>query len=40
MSSRAWVTSSLVSLPEIFCWVFSGLTPRSEMLWVGQILVS
>jgi hypothetical protein len=34
------VTSSLVSRPEIFCWVFTGRTPRSLMLFVGQILVS
>jgi hypothetical protein len=36
----AWVASSLVSRPEIFCWVFSGRTPRSLILFVGQILVS
>src|ERR1019366_2863588 len=40
MSRRSWVTSSLVSRPEIFCCVFTGRTPRSEMLFVGQILVS
>jgi hypothetical protein len=33
MSSLAWVTSALVSLPEIFCWVFSGRMPRSLMLF-------
>jgi hypothetical protein len=40
MPGRSWVASSLVSRPEIFCWVFSGRTPRSLMLFVGQILVS
>src|SRR6266480_226198 len=39
MSSRSWVTSSLARRPEIFCWVFSGRTPRSLMLFVGQTLV-
>jgi hypothetical protein len=32
--------SSLVSRPEIFCWVLTGRPPRSEMLFVGQIRVS
>src|SRR6266699_3893089 len=40
MSSRCWVTWWLVSLPEIFCWVFSGRTPRSEMLLVGLTVVA
>src|ERR1035441_10331311 len=40
MSRRSWVTSSLVRRPEIFCWVFRGRTPRSLILFVGQILVS
>src|SRR5271165_4242878 len=40
MSSRSWVASSLVSRPEIFCWVLVGRTPRSLMLFVGQIMVS
>ena len=40
MSSRPWVISSLMSLPEIFCWVFSGRTPRSLMLLVGHTRVS
>ena len=40
MSSRSWVVSSLVSRPETFCWVFVGRTPRSLMLFVGQIAVS
>ena len=34
------MTSSLARRPEIFCWVFSGRTPRSLMLFVGQMLVS
>jgi hypothetical protein len=29
-----------VGRPEIFCWVFSGRTPRSLRLFVGQLLVS
>jgi hypothetical protein len=33
MSRRSWVTSSLARRPEIFCWVFSGRTPRSLMLF-------
>jgi hypothetical protein len=40
MSSRVWVASLLVSRPEIFCWVFSGRTPRSLMLLVGHTRVS
>jgi len=40
MSSRARVASLLVSQPEIFCWVFSGRTPRSLMLLVGHTRVS
>jgi hypothetical protein len=32
--------SSLVSRPEIFCWVLVGRRPRSLMLLVGQIRVS
>jgi hypothetical protein len=40
MSSRSWVTSSLVRRPEIVCWVFRGRTPRSLMLLVGQALVA
>src|SRR6266567_5065836 len=40
MSRRSWVASSLVSRPEIFCWVLTGRTPRSLMLFVGQIAVS
>jgi hypothetical protein len=35
MSRRSWVTSSLARRPEIFCWVFSGRTPCSLMLFVG-----
>ena len=31
---------SLVSRPEIFCWVLVGRSPRSLMLLVGQIRVS
>ena len=34
------MVSSLVSRPEIFCWVLVGRTPRSLMLFVGQIRVS
>ena len=34
------VVSLLVSWPDIFCWVFSGRTPRSLVLFVGQIRVS
>ena len=34
------MVSWLVRRPEIFCWVFSGRTPRSLMLFVGQIVVS
>jgi hypothetical protein len=33
MSSLSWVVCSLVRRPEIFCWVFSGRTPRSLMLF-------
>jgi hypothetical protein len=32
--------SSLVSRPEIFCWILAGRRPRSLMLLVGQIRVS
>src|SRR6266705_2735993 len=38
MSSRSWVASSLVSRPDIFCWVFSGRTPRSLMFVGGPDL--
>ena len=34
------MVSSLARRPEIFCWVFSGRTPRSLMLFVGQMPVS
>src|SRR3974377_1039441 len=40
MSRRSWVASSLVSRPEIFCWVLVGRTPRSLILFVGHTVVS
>jgi hypothetical protein len=36
MSSRCRAASQLVSRPEIFCSVFSGRMPRSEMLLAGH----
>jgi hypothetical protein len=40
MASRSWVMFSLVNRPDIFCWVLTGRTRRSLMLFVGQTRVS